>query len=75
MAPKNESSVDGVPDHLLDLCVDKLTLTGGVNELDRIIGHLLEYKTTGVTEVCLEIKNHQAHAIQLLGERVLPAIR
>jgi hypothetical protein len=75
MAPKNETSVEGVPDRLLDICVDKLTLTGGVNELDRIIEHLLEFKGLGVTEVCLELKNHQEHGIKLLGERVLPAIR
>jgi len=75
MAPKNEDSVDGVPDHLLDLCVDKLTLTGGVDELDRIIEHLLEFKDIGVTEICLELKSHQAHGIKLLGEHILPAIR
>jgi alkanesulfonate monooxygenase SsuD/methylene tetrahydromethanopterin reductase-like flavin-dependent oxidoreductase (luciferase family) len=75
MAPKNETSVEGVPDRLLDICVDKLTLTGGVNDLDRIIEHLLEFKDLGVTEICLELKNHQEHGIRLLGERVLPAIR
>jgi alkanesulfonate monooxygenase SsuD/methylene tetrahydromethanopterin reductase-like flavin-dependent oxidoreductase (luciferase family) len=75
MAPKNVASVDGVPDELLDRCVDKLTLTGGVDELDRIIEHLLEYKALGVTEVCMELKNHQAHGIKLLGERVIPALR
>jgi hypothetical protein len=64
-----------VPDELLDRCVDKLTLTGGIDDLDRIIEHLLEFKAIGVTEICLELKNHQAHGIKLLGERVLPAIQ
>jgi hypothetical protein len=31
MAAKDEHSVDGVPDSLLELCVDKLTLTGHVS--------------------------------------------
>jgi hypothetical protein len=75
MAPNNTDKVAGVPDELLDRCVDKLTLTGGVNDLDGIIEHLLEFKAIGVTEVCLELKNHQAHGIKLLGERVLPAIQ
>ena len=44
MAPKDEDSVEGLPDRLLDLCVDKLTLTGSIDDLDRIIGHLLEFK-------------------------------
>jgi len=74
MAERDEDSVEGVPDRLLDLCVDKLTLTGAVSELDRIIEHLLEYKAAGVTEVCMELKKHQVHGIKLLGERVLPAI-
>ena len=75
MAAKDEDSVDGLPDRLLDQCVDKLTLTGGVDELDRIIEHLLEYKAIGVTDICIELKKHQAHGIRLLGERVLPALR
>ena len=75
MGPTNTASVDGVPDELLDRCVDKLTLTGTPDDLDHIIEHLLEYKELGVTEVCLELKNHQEHGIKLLGERVIPALR
>jgi alkanesulfonate monooxygenase SsuD/methylene tetrahydromethanopterin reductase-like flavin-dependent oxidoreductase (luciferase family) len=75
MAAKNEDSVEGLPDELLDRCVDKLTLTGGVGDLDRIIAHLLEFKAIGVTDICIELKNHQAHGIKLLGEHVLPALR
>lgn len=74
MAPRNTDSVEGVPDELLDRCVDKLTLTGSTADVDRIIEHLLEFKALGVTEICLELKNHQAHGIKLLGERVIPAL-
>jgi len=75
MAPKKVDSVDGVPDELLDRCVDKLTLTGTPDDLDHIIEHLLEYKVLGVTEVCLELKNHIEHGLKLIGERVIPALR
>jgi 5,10-methylenetetrahydromethanopterin reductase len=75
MAPRDEDSVDGLPDRLLDLCVDKLTLTGSPDDLDDIIEHLLEFKAIGVTHICLELKKHQAHGIKLLGERVIPALR
>lgn len=75
MGPTKTDSVDGVPDELLDRCVDKLTLTGTPDDLDRIIEHLLEFKALGVTEICLELKNHQEHGIKLLGERVIPALR
>ena len=36
---------------------------------------MLEFRDIGVTEICLELKNHQEHGIKLLGERILPAIR
>jgi len=75
MAPKNTDSVEGVADELLDRCADKLTLIGTPDDMDHIIEHLLEYQALGVTEVCLELKNHQAHGIKLLGERVIPALR
>lgn len=75
MAPKDEDSVSGLPDELLDRCVDKLTLTGTPDNMDHIIEHLLEYKALGVTHTSLELKKHQAHGIKLLGERVIPALR
>jgi 5,10-methylenetetrahydromethanopterin reductase len=75
MAPRDEDSVEGVPDRLLDMCVDHLTLTGSVAEVDKIIEHLLEYKALGVSNITLELKKHQAHGIKLIGERVLPALR
>ena len=75
MAPRNVASVDGIPDELLDRCVDRLTLTGGPGDLDHIIEHLLDYKRIGVTEICLELKKHQAYCIRMIGERVIPALR
>ena len=75
MAAKNAHSVEGLPDRLLDMCVDHLTLTGTTNDMDRVIGHLLELKAAGCTQVSLELKNHQAHGIRLIGERVIPALR
>lgn len=75
MAATGADSVPGLPDYLLDRCVDKLTLTGDLDDLDRIIEHLLEFRDIGVTEICIELKKHQAHGIKLLGERILPAIR
>ncbi|MEC9374823.1 MAG: LLM class flavin-dependent oxidoreductase [Pseudomonadota bacterium] len=75
MAAKDEDSVDGLPDELLDRCVDQLTLTGGLDQVDKIIEHLLEFKEIGVTHTCMELKKHQAHGIKLLGERVIPALK
>ena len=59
-----------IDDELLDRCVDHLTLTGGMNQLDRIIEHLHEYKELGVTEVCIELKSYKYYLTKL-GRRVL----
>ncbi|MCK6371901.1 MAG: hypothetical protein L6Q83_11380, partial [Gammaproteobacteria bacterium] len=75
MAPQDADSVPGLPDYLLDQCVDHLTLTAAVDDMDHVIEHLLELKAVGVQEVSLELKKHQAHGIRLLGERVIPALR
>lgn len=75
MAPANTDRVEGLDDELLDRCVDHLTLTGGVEDLDRIIAELLEFKALGITEVAFKLQKHYAHSIKLLGERVIPALQ
>lgn len=75
MAAKGTYSVEGVPDRLLDLCVEKLTLTGGLDDLDKIIGHLQELKDVGMAEVTLELRSHAAESIKIIGEQVIPALR
>ncbi|MCL4790776.1 MAG: LLM class flavin-dependent oxidoreductase [Gammaproteobacteria bacterium] len=75
MAARNAHSVEGLPDRLLDMCVDHLTLTGTTGDMDHVIAHLLELKAAGCTQVSLELKKHQAHGIRLIGERVIPALR
>ena len=75
MAAKDADSVDGLPDRILDDCVDHLTLTASSDDMDPVIEHLLELKAAGCNEISLELKKHQAHGIKLIGERVLPALR
>ncbi len=75
MAAKDEDSVEGLSDALLDKSIDHLTLTAAADDMDHVIGHLLELKAAGLNEVSLELKKHQAHGIRLIGERVVPALR
>jgi alkanesulfonate monooxygenase SsuD/methylene tetrahydromethanopterin reductase-like flavin-dependent oxidoreductase (luciferase family) len=75
MAAKDVDSVDGLPDRILDACVDHLTLTASTDDMDHVIEHLLELKAAGCTEISLELKKHQAHGIKLIGERIIPAVR
>lgn len=75
MAAKDEDSVAGLPDRILDACVDRLTLTAATGDMDHVLEHLHELKAVGCTEVALELKKHQAHGIRLIGERVIPELR
>jgi len=75
MAAKDEDSVAGLPDRILDDCVDHLTLTATTADMDHVLEHLLELKAAGCTEMSLELKKHQAHGIRLIGERVIPAVQ
>jgi len=75
MAARGTDSVPGLDDRLIDLCVDRLTLTGDPGDLDRIIEHLLELKAVGVTEIALELRKHPEKSIRMLGEIVAPALR
>ncbi len=75
MAAKDADSVEGLPDRILDDCVDHLTLTASSDDMDHVIEHLLELKAAGCNEISLELKKHQAHGIKLIGERVIPALR
>lgn len=74
MAARNAHSVEGVPHRLLDMCVDHLTLTGSVDDMDHVIEHLRALQQAGCNQVALELKKHQAHGIRLIGERVIPAL-
>ena len=75
MAAKDADSVAGLPDRILDDCVDHLTLTAATDNMDHVLEHLLELKAAGCTEISLELKKHQAHGIRLIGERVIPAVQ
>lgn len=75
MAPQDADSVPGLPDRILDTCVDRLTLTAATDDMDHVLEHLHELKAAGCTEIALELKKHQEHGIRLIGERVIPALR
>ena len=67
--------IPGVPEHLIQACVDQLTLTGDLGDLDRHIETLRQHKAVGHTEVAFELRDTPDQSIQIIGERVLPALR
>jgi alkanesulfonate monooxygenase SsuD/methylene tetrahydromethanopterin reductase-like flavin-dependent oxidoreductase (luciferase family) len=75
MVPRKAWTVDGVPDELLDRCVDALTLTGTPAELPRMIDYLRALHAAGCTDVVLELHDEPEAGIRLIGEQVIPALR
>jgi 5,10-methylenetetrahydromethanopterin reductase len=74
MVPAGTSSVPGVPDRLLDVCVDNLTLTGTPADVPRFVARLAAMRDAGLTDVTLELHEEADTAIRLIGERVVPAL-
>ena len=68
-------SVPGVPDALLDSCVDNLTLAGTSADIPRFVAHLQKMQAAGCTDIVLELHDEPADGIRLIGEQVVPALR
>jgi alkanesulfonate monooxygenase SsuD/methylene tetrahydromethanopterin reductase-like flavin-dependent oxidoreductase (luciferase family) len=75
MVPRQAWTVDGVPDELLDRCVDALTLTGTPADIPRMFDYLRALHAAGCTDVVLELHDEPEEGIRLIGEQVIPALR
>jgi 5,10-methylenetetrahydromethanopterin reductase len=67
--------IEGVPDTLVTKMVDNISLTGGLDAIDRAIETLRAFARCGLTEIALRVHDDPAEAIRLIGERVAPALR
>ena len=74
MVPARSWSVPGVPDELLDRCVDELTLTGTPADVPGFVPRLRAMADAGCTAVTLELHEGPDAAIRLIGDRLLPAL-
>lgn len=72
---KNTHVVEGVPDTLVDELVDNLTFAGDLNDVDRFIDQLIEFKAAGLTEFAIRLYGEPEEAIRLIAERVMPALQ
>lgn len=75
MVPKRAWSVPGVPDALLDSCVENLTLAGTPADIPRFVAHLRKMRDAGCTDIVLELHDEPAEGIRLIGEQVIPELR
>ncbi len=71
----NSPVIEGVPDRLVDLLVDHLTLTGSLDDVDSLIEQIMTYRQAGVNELAIRLYGQPEDSIRLLGERVVPALQ
>jgi len=67
--------IDGVPDDIVDALVENLCFAGGLEEVDRVIGHLQAFSAAGLNEITLKVHGDAAAAIRIIGERIVPEIQ
>lgn len=67
--------IEGVPEHVIDALVEHMTLTGGPEDIERIAGKIRALGEAGLDEVALRLHDDPEEGLQLIGERLLPALR
>jgi len=67
--------IPGVPESIIDKLVAALTLTAARDNVDALIGELQAYRHAGLTSVSLRLYQQPAESMQLIAERMLPALQ
>ena len=67
--------IEGVPETILNTLIDKLSSTGDINDLDREIERMKEFKAVGLTEIALRVHDDPVEGIKLIGEHIVPAVQ
>lgn len=67
--------IDGVPERIINLLIDNLTLCGDLNDMDTVLAHLEALRDAGQTEVALGLHDDPAAAIRQIGKYVVPALQ
>lgn len=71
---QGSSEVRGVSNVILDALVDNVTLCGTVSDLDQQVAKLRAYSRAGLGAISLRLYADPAVSIELLGQRVVPAL-
>ena len=66
--------IAGIPEHIVAALVENLTFTGGLEDIDRVVAHLQDFSAAGLDEVTLKIHGDARAAINLIGDRLIPAL-
>jgi hypothetical protein len=69
------TTIDGVPDHIIDALIAGLSSAGDHDDVDREIERFKEFASLGLTEIAIRVHGDPVDAIKLIGERVVPAVQ
>jgi 5,10-methylenetetrahydromethanopterin reductase len=65
----------GIPESISNRLCEGLTSTGGLDALDREIERFRKFGEAGLTEIALRLHDDPMEALQIIGEKVVPALR
>lgn len=71
---KRRDSIEGVSSSIVDALVSNLTFSGGLDAIHTVIDDLRSFARAGLTEVALKVHGNPRQAIQMIGERLVPAL-
>ena len=71
---KRRDSIEGIPSGIVDALVANLTFSGGFDAIEGVIEELRKFAQAGLTEVALKVHGNPREAIQVIGERLVPAL-
>jgi len=67
--------IEGVPEEIVQKLVERCTSASSLDEIDREIERMRQFREAGLTEIALRIYDDPEFAIRTIGERVLPAVQ
>ena len=70
-----DSNIPEIPRALLDKLCLRCTSASPLSKLDHEIDRLREFQAAGVTDIALRVYQDPEQAIQVIGERVIPALQ
>jgi 5,10-methylenetetrahydromethanopterin reductase len=66
--------IEGVPDRIVEALLEALTFTGDATDVPRAASRLRALEAAGLTEVALRLFDAPLEGVELIGERLLPAL-
>jgi 5,10-methylenetetrahydromethanopterin reductase len=68
-------NIKDVPERIVNALCEGLTSTAGIEDLDREIERFRKFGEAGQTEIALRVHDDPMDALEIIGERVVPALR